>query len=85
MQLKTCYVIPPHTPEQVEKQGGYMPSLVIEGVPGHAPLNGGNHEFALPWVWGPTLEDAEEKCKVLNEQLGLTESVVMDLILKSFK
>lgn len=46
---------------------GFIPSLVIEGEPGHSPMMG-RGEGAVPWYWGKTYERAQEVCARFNKQ-----------------
>ncbi len=63
------------------KYGGYVPSLVREGIAGHSMLAGPNRE---PWVWGATLEEAQARCTAFNSDvLGLSEDDSSDIILSS--
>lgn len=65
---RQCYLI---LVDQRDDEG-YIPSLVVEGEPGHAPLTGdGAH--SRPWHWGRTYEDAKALCDRFNaEDFGLT-------------
>lgn len=61
---------------------GYVPSVVTEGEPGHAPLVGsGSH--AEPWYWGHTYEEANTIAAKENERLGLTPDDVLNIVLSS--
>lgn len=63
--------------------GGYVPSLVVEGEPGHAPLLGSG-SFARPWIWGQTLEEANRVCAQVNESTyGFSEVDAARIVLSS--
>jgi hypothetical protein len=65
-------------------EGSYVPSMVVEGVRGHYPMLG-NGSCATPWVWGDTLEEAEESCRVQNHKRGLSDDDVSAIVLSSMK
>lgn len=63
-QPRQCFWIDPLQ----HGRDGWIPSLVTEGEPGHAPLTGrGAH--ASPWYWGRTYEEA---CATCNRQNART-------------
>jgi hypothetical protein len=78
---RTCFYIPPDA--YVEGKG-FVPSLVTEGEPGHAPL-AGSDELAQPWYWGNTYEDAKAIALEENGKLGLTRDDVTEIILSSMR
>jgi hypothetical protein len=63
MSPRRCYVI---LPEQ-RNDRGYIPSIVTEGEPGHAPLMG-RGEFSQPWYWGTDLAAATRLCAEFNRK-----------------
>jgi hypothetical protein len=71
-----CYYIDPkQTPHP---QHGYIPSIVVEGDPGHYPLAGrGAH--AAPWYWGD-LETAKKIAAEQNSRLGVDENEALRII-----
>lgn len=75
---RKCFWIPaePHD------ENGYVPSMVVEGQGGHAPL-AGRDEFATPWYWGKTREAAQVIADRENAKLGLSERAVLDIVLSS--
>jgi len=78
---KMCYTI---LPTQYEEGKGYIPSLVIDGEHGHRPLTG-QGEFAEPWYWGPTLEDAERIAAQKNAEMGISPKEAMQMVLRSMR
>ncbi len=60
-------------------ENGFIPSLVTEGEPGHAPMRG-NGPLASPWYWGKTYEDAKRVCDQQNAEMGLTTDDVAVII-----
>lgn len=66
------------------EHGGYVPSAIVEGEAGHAPLLG-NGTGAAPWVWGTTLEAAQARCTAENARLGLTTRDVVDIRISSMR
>ena len=73
-----CYYVP-ETAEQ--RPGGYIPSCVTEGEPGHRTMKGKPDQ--APWVWGPDLEDARATARMMNKRMGLTEGDVSIIIASS--
>lgn len=68
--------------ETMATEGGFIPALVTEDEPGYAPMSG-NGDFASPWVWGPTIQDAKRQCDDYNEKLGITRSDAAEIVLSS--
>ncbi len=66
-----------------EKWGGYMPSMVIEGEAGDYPMQGGDHKWAVPWIWGKTKDEANKACDAYNKRRGLSEKDVNDIVYSS--
>jgi hypothetical protein len=77
---RTCFYIPPDQHDE----NGWIPSVVTEGEPGHAPLKG-NGPCAQPWYWGKTLAEAEATADRENARLGLTRDEVLDIVLSSLR
>lgn len=77
-----CYTIPES--QDPAKYGGYVPSRVTRGKPGHAPLTG-RGEGSLPWVWGSTLEEARAICVAQNERIGISPEDEFEIVLSSFR
>lgn len=61
--------------------GGYVPSVVIEEVSGHWPLDGAG--VSRPWVWGATLQDARDRCEQENLRLHITPEAARAISLSS--
>ena len=69
--------------ETLQDQYGYIPTLVTEGEPGHAPMVG-NGEGATPWYWGETRERAQEVCDRVNrDRFGITPKTALRIIASS--
>jgi len=78
---RRCYYI---LADQYDKQG-YIPSLVTEHEPGHAPMTG-QGDGAAPWHWGKTLEEAEAVCNDVNlKQFNLTPLEAMEIVASSMR
>jgi hypothetical protein len=75
---RTCVYVP----ETALTKHGYVPSIVTEGEPGHSPL-AGSGEGAAPWYWGHDLDKARAIAMEMNEQMGLTERDVLEIVLSS--
>lgn len=76
-----CYWINPS--QDPNAHGGYVPSTVFEDRDGHYPMMG-NGACAEPWLWGDTLEKAEEVCKRVNaNKLGLTTDEIDRILVSS--
>jgi hypothetical protein len=76
---RTCVYVPP---DGYVEGSGYVPSMVTEGEPGHAPLTGSG-EFSEPWYWGHDYEKAKGIAADLNRQMGLTEADVNEIVASS--
>lgn len=80
---RRCYYILPT--QDPEVYGGYVPSLVTENEAGHAPLIGDGDPLSQPWVWGKTLDRANEIASTRNFQEGLSEKDVRNIIASSLR
>ena len=60
---RRCFWIP----AEPFDENGWVPSIVIEGEPGHTPL-AGNGQCARPWYWGRTYDEARAVCVRENEK-----------------
>lgn len=80
MNKRYCYWI---NETQTPVEGGFIPSVVIENEAGHTPLAGDPKTCQAPWVWGPTLTDAQRTADQANTELGLTRKQAMDIVTSS--
>lgn len=64
---KFCYYIP----QGQSDVNGFIPSLVNEDEPGHAPMIG-RGEGSAPWYWGKTYEEAVKTCEEYNKKIGIS-------------
>jgi hypothetical protein len=71
-----CYDI--HPTQTPHPQHGYIPSIVVEGDPGHYPLTG-RGEHATPWYWG-NLDTAKKIAAEQNLRLGVDEREALRII-----
>jgi hypothetical protein len=76
---RICFYVPP---DAYVDGKGFVPSVVTEGEAGHAPL-AGNGEFAQPYYWGTTYDEAKAHAEAENTKLGLTPDDVSAIILSS--
>lgn len=80
---RKCYWI---DPTQVPDEGGYVPSLVVEGEAGHSPMRGDASTFQAPWYWGKTLAEANATAERTNlEDFGLDKDEVFEIIFSSMR
>lgn len=81
-----CYYIPI---DSFIKDRGFRVSIVTENQPGHQPTGDWPYEAKLgqklPWFWGMEYELAKELCSRSNEELGLSEADVLEIINSSMK
>lgn len=78
---RQCFYIPV---DQFDEQG-WIPSLVTEGIAGHAPLKG-NGPQAQPWHWGTTYEAAKAEAEVQNAKtFGLTPEEALAIVMSSMR
>jgi hypothetical protein len=75
---RICFYIPS---EQFDEHG-YIPSVVTEGVAGHAPMKG-RGAFSQPWYWGRTYEEACARCTAENEAIGVSFADALEIVLSS--
>jgi hypothetical protein len=75
---RQCFYIPV---EQFD-ENGYIPSLVTEGQPGHAPLTG-NGPGASPWYWGKTYAEAQRVCAGQNAKRGISPKDAAEIVFSS--
>jgi hypothetical protein len=80
MPARWCFYIPSG---QFDEHG-YIPSVVTEGEPGHAPLRG-QGAGASAWYWGKTQEEAEAIAAEANARLGLSPEEALEIILSSMR
>ncbi|MDP7636605.1 MAG: hypothetical protein QF577_03540 [Phycisphaerae bacterium] len=81
-----CYIVTHecNSPASVKKWGGFMPSMVRQDVAGYSPMNGGDHKWAAPWIWGKTFRAAEEAAESYNlNVLGLSQDDVDNIVISS--
>lgn len=62
---------------------GFIPSMVVEGEPGHTPLKGDPARLQTPWIWGPTIEDAKRQVVEANARLGIDEDAALEIVASS--
>ena len=77
---RQCFYIPPDQRDD----NGWIPSLVTEGQPGHAPLTG-NGPLARPWYWGKTLEEAQGIAIIENARMGISREDATVIVLSSIR
>lgn len=65
--------------ETMATDGGYIPCVIVEGDPHMTPMLG-NGSGARPWIWGPTLADAKQSAREWNEDHGLTDVDVSEIM-----
>ena len=82
MVARSCYYISPTQDPAVH--GGFVPSIIYENEDGHFPLVG-NGEGSAPYIWGNTLEEAEEVAKSANARRGVSEEEANEILLLSFR
>jgi len=63
-----AYVIPDNA---YRDEKGIVPSLVVEGVPGHFPMLG-NGAHSSPWYWGTTEAEARKVADATNARRGIS-------------
>jgi hypothetical protein len=64
--------------------GKWVPSVIVEGVPGHTPM-AGNGECAQPWYWGDSYLEAKATCDQVNAELGVTEAEMVRILFSSLR
>ena len=75
-----CYTVVDADHQDPKKHGGFMPSMIIEGETGHYPMQGGDHQWAVPWSWGKTVKAASAACERFNaDRLGVSKEVAAEI------
>jgi len=64
-------------PCNVDTDGNYIPSIVVENESGHFP--------ARDWKWGKDFNIACQAAKQLNERRGVSESEALDIVGSSIR
>lgn len=67
---RRCYYIL----ESVDKGEDIFPSIVVEGEEGHYPTD---------WNWGKDMDQAKKCAAELNEELGLSQEDVDNIVMSS--
>lgn len=75
---KWCYWV--SETQNPELYGGYVPSLVRENEPGHSPMVGNPERIQAPWVWGKTLEEAQQVCDKMNAKMGIDKREALRIV-----
>lgn len=77
-----CYYIPMDANYDGK---GFVPSLVVENVPGHVPMTGDPKKMQTPWYWGATQEDAERVCQSANRKRGVTDEAAVEIVASTMR
>jgi hypothetical protein len=76
---RRCFWIP----AEPYDENGWVPSIVVEGKPGHTPL-AGNGACARPWYWGTTYNEAKQVCERENKRtFGLSPAEALAIVFSS--
>ena len=66
---------------------GWRPSIVFEGEPDHYPSGDwpytGEPGQKAPWFWGPTYEDAVRQADEMNDKMGISKLLAVEIISSS--
>jgi hypothetical protein len=71
--------------ETMAVDGGYVPAVAYQDIPGYRSLGGSGLDSAAPWIWGPSLEQAKQQCRDYNRDLGLSDEQARDIRLSSMR
>ena len=75
-QPRQCFIIL----ETQQDEHGYIPSLVTENEPGHAPMTGRDAD-AVPWYWGKTRERAQAVADRVNlQRYGISHKTALRIM-----
>ena len=61
----------------------YIPSLVFDGENGHSPMRG--QPGMLPYYWGNTMTECQERCDEANEKMGVDRSTALKIVGQSMR
>jgi len=79
-----CYFIP--LDGYVEGHG-WRPSVVFEGEPGHYPNGDWPYEGKAgqrnPWFWGPDYDGAVREADAMNERMGISKRLAVEIVSSS--
>lgn len=68
---------------------GYRVAVARESEPGFHPTGDWPYTGGVgqkrPWFWGPTLEDAQKRCKEYNARLGLSATDAENIITSTIR
>lgn len=67
--------------ETMLTEHGYVPSMITENEPGHAPMTGG--PGGTPWYWGHDLAAAKKIAAESNARLGISAADALAIVLSS--
>ena len=68
--------------QKPDPEKGYIPSVVVEGEPGHRPMTGDPAKMQTPWYWGD-LATAQKLAAERNARMGYDEKEMAKFILSS--
>lgn len=77
-EKRWCFYIP----QGQCNENGYIPSVVTEDEPGHAPLVG-RGSMSQPWYWGHEYEQACKIARECNLERGLSDDDVDEIVISS--
>lgn len=72
-----CLMIPAE--QNTAIYGGYIPSMVFRDVQTYFTLNGPLYSD-MPFIIGQTLDEATQRCRLMNEYLGLDAETVREIL-----
>jgi len=79
-----CYFVPI---EGFVEGRGYRASVVFEGEPDHYPTGDWPYEGKAgqraPWFWGPSYEDAQRICADMNDRMGISKKLAVEIVASS--
>mgnify|MGYP003644841380 FL=1 len=63
----------------------YIPVIVFENVHGYTPCRSGETVGSLPYYWGTTRKECQDKCNEMNEEMGFSRKDVLRIISSSMR
>ena len=59
--------------------GGYIPAMVFRDVQSYFSMNGPAYGD-IPFIIGQELDEAVQRCRLMNEHIGLDKQMVEDIL-----
>ena len=72
-----CFDVAPV--QDIKTYGGYIPAMVFRDIQSYFSMNGPLYGDA-PFIIGQNVEEARQRCKLMNEHIGLDDEMVEQIL-----